>query len=177
MAFGFNMVDVGGILGGRVDRDFLGIASSAVAKETTRDLLTASTMPVIHLSGVSIHDRFTRQSAREAVRYAQAARSKPASEDGSDMSIGDSSHGESDGTDDTLYSLDTSSSLSSQLSAIQSVLPVTPRRNSVSFDIKSKLGELDGSPDSKLNVYIEGSHAKRRNGYRNTEQDMTIEAV
>ncbi len=178
VAFGFNMVDVGGVLGGRVDRNFLGIASSSTAKETSRDLLTSTTMPIIHLS----HDQGRgRLDTREAARYAQAARAKPPSENGSFRSEGDSSHGDSDGTDDTMYSEYGSMSLSSQLSAIQSVLPGTPERQrgrSGSFDLKSTVGQLahlGDSPDSKLNVYIEGSHAKPRRVRR--FDTPTIEAV
>ena len=80
-----------------------------------------------------------------------------------------------------MYSEYGSMSLSSQLSAIQSVLPGTPERQrgrSGSFDLKSTVGQLahlGDSPDSKLNVYIEGSHAKPRRVRR--FDSHTIEAV
>jgi beta-mannan synthase len=190
VAFGFNMVDVGGILGGRVDRNFFGFASSSTAQEASRDLLKSTTMPVVHLSNAAMvnqlqpaessppaYNRFRTTTSSHDINNDNGYGSvypttRPRSENGSL----DSSNNDSDGTEDTIYSMG-SVSLSSQLSVLQSVLPggLSPARKS--SDIKSKLAQLGGSPDSKLNVYIEGSNPKPRKGYRNDELDMSIEAV
>jgi len=102
---------------------------------------------------------------------------KPRSDDGSLDSSNNESDG-TDGTDDTMHSMGSmgSMSLSSELSAKQSVLPGSPPPR-LSLDLKSRLKQLGGSPDSKLNVYIQGSEVKPRKGYRNQELEMVVEAV
>jgi len=99
---------------------------------------------------------------------------KPRSDDGSLDSSNNESDG-TDGTDDTMHTM-RSLSLSSELSAKQSVLPGSPPPR-LSLDLKSRFKQLGGSPDSKLNVYIEGSEVKPRKGYRNQDLEMVVEAV
>jgi beta-mannan synthase len=174
VAFGFNMVDVGGLLGGRVDGTILHIGEAArETTATTRDMVRQTTMPVVHLASVP-SDSFDklRPADSSPPKFRSQYRpsmdgigfihpfAKPRSDDGSL----DSSNNDSDGTDETAYSMS-----SSQLSGIQSVLPVSPSHQS--------MAKLQGSPDSKLNVYIEGSEVKPRKGYRNSEGLMNIEVV
>lgn len=192
VCFGFNMVDVGGILGGRVDRDFLlSRSASTTTQSSERNMLRMVTMPIVHPPNTnSIHVLRQADSSPPTMSTVRSSTdgfgigteylyppAKPRSEDGSQASNIDSEGTDgTDGTDETTYSMG-SLSLSSQLSAIQSVLPGSPPPPRNSTDLKTKLKQLGGSPDSKLNVYIEGSKAMLRKGYRNGELDMTIEAV
>lgn len=169
VSFGFNMVDVGGLLGGRVDRNFLSQATPA--SEAGREMLRQTTMPIHHVANANSHCML-RPAESTPPEFVHAA--KPRSDDGSLDSSNNESDG-TDGTDDTMHSM-RSMSLSSELSAKQSVLPGSPPPR-LSLDLKSGLKQLGGSPDSKLNVYIQGSEVKPRKGYRNQELEMVVEAV
>jgi len=169
VSFGFNMVDVGGLLGGRVDRNFLSQATPA--SEAGREMLRQTTMPIHHVADANSHCML-RPAESTPPEFVHAA--KPRSDDGSLDSSNNESDG-TDGTDDTMHSMG-SMSLSSELSAKQSVLPGSPPPR-LSLDLKSRLKQLGGSPDSKLNVYIQGSEVKPRKGYRNQELEMVVEAV
>jgi beta-mannan synthase len=162
VAFGFNMVDVGGLLGGRVDGNFLRIGSM-VARHSevndARELRKNTTLPVIDLAKLnSIEELRTAESSPPEIREAMDGlrfgyrNAKPRSDDGS-------SNNDSDGTDETLLSIG-----SSQLSLSQTVLPISPKTKQ--------------SPNSKLmNIYIEGSAAKPRKGYRNRDGLMSVDVA
>ncbi len=169
VSFGFNMVDVGGLLGGRVDHNLL--SKSTAVSETGREVLRQTTMPIHHMSNAN-SICMLRPAESSPPEFVHSA--KPRSDDGSLDSSNNDSDG-TDGTDDTMHSMG-SMSLSSQLSANQSVLPGSPPPRP-SLDLKSRLKQLSGSPDSKLNVYIQGSEVKPRKGYRNQELEMVVETV
>lgn len=146
VAFGFNMVDVGGILGGRIDKEIVRLDGyrSLLQSHDDRRVARQTTVPVISLGKLSTVDEL--QSAETCPsELRDPTRRKPSLH----RSISPSHSSAS--SDETLPSVS-----SSVLSESMSVIPPDNK-----------------SPSSKLaNIYIEGSQALPRKGYRN--QDLTM---
>lgn len=71
-AFGFNMVDTGGILGGRLDTGLFGLSSGVpVAKKSQRELRRRQTIPIIQLSS---HEQVPLTEATLSAKSASAAK-------------------------------------------------------------------------------------------------------
>lgn len=146
VAFGFNMVDVGGLLGGRVDTEIIKLSgyTSLLTSQDDRKISRQTTVPVISLGKISVADELQSvESCPPELR--DPIRKKPSYQ----RSISPSHSNAS--SDETVPSVS-----SSILSESMSVIPPDNR-----------------SPSSKLaNIYIEGSQAVPRKGYRN--QDVTM---
>lgn len=158
MAFGFNMVDVGGLLGGRIDYEVIKIGSykalvnrndgkAAMARQTT--------VPVISLGKLNPDAPETLHPSEscppELYRNAQAGGALPRP---SSPSHSSSSYASSD---ETLPST-SSTVLSESMSVIQT--------------------DSTRSPSSKLaNIYVQGSNAVPRKGFKNPELRVYAEAA